>query len=127
MLYETQTSRTIVYDHRLIAGTMGIIFAAVNQCYPSESGEKRISAVPHAIRTELPPNKRGWQHRLHIGYTVVLRTDGRAPGGRSYGWTSDVITKPKFLAFTGYQILLAMGLRARSSAIIFKVVKFACR
>ena len=38
MLYETQTSRTIVYDHRLIAGTMGIIFAAVNQCYPSESG-----------------------------------------------------------------------------------------
>ena len=38
MLYETQTSRTIVYDHRLIAGTMGIIFAAVSQCYPSESG-----------------------------------------------------------------------------------------
>ena len=36
---------------------------------------------------------------------------------------SDVITKPKFLTFTGYQILLAMGLRAsasgaRSSAII---------
>ena len=38
MLYESQTSRTIVYDHRLIAGTMGIIFAAVSQCCPSESG-----------------------------------------------------------------------------------------
>ena len=36
---------------------------------------------------------------------------------RTYGrWTdtSDVITKPKFLAFTGYQILLAMGLRSRA-------------
>ena len=38
MLYESQTSRTIVYDHRLIVGTMGIIFATVSQCYPSESG-----------------------------------------------------------------------------------------
>ena len=42
---------------------------------------------------------------------------------------SDVITKPKFLAFTGYQILLAMGLRThasgvRSSANIFKPTKF---
>ena len=42
---------------------------------------------------------------------TVVRTDG-----------SDVKTNPKFLAFTGYQNLLAMGLRAlafgaRSSAI----------
>ena len=43
MLYESQTSRTIVYDHRLIAGTMGIIFAAVSQCCPSESGEASVS------------------------------------------------------------------------------------
>ena len=44
-----------------------------------------------------------------------LRTDGR-----TVGRTSDVITKSKFFAFTGYQIILAMGLRsappARSSA-----------
>ena len=46
--------------------------------------------------------------------------------GRTVVWMdkSDVITKPKVLAFTGYQILLAMGLRThasgvRSSAIIF--------
>ena len=28
---------------------------------------------------------------------------------------SDVITKPKFFAFMGFQIFLAMGLRARAS------------
>ena len=44
MLYEYQTSRTIVYDHRLIAGTMGIIFAAVSQCCPSESGVAGVLA-----------------------------------------------------------------------------------
>ena len=48
-------------------------------------------------------------HLLSCGATY-----GRT-GGRSYGWTSDVITKLKFLAFTSYQILLAMGLCARGA------------
>ena len=30
---------------------------------------------------------------------------------------SDVITKPKFFAFAGYQILLAMGLRTHASGV----------
>ena len=57
---------------------------------------------------------------LHIGCPVVLRTDGRT-GVRSYGWTSDVIAKSKFVAFMVSQIFLAMG-----SAIIIINIACAC-
>ena len=66
-----------------------------------------ISVVNASCQTispcNFPPNKHG---RISI---VGLRTDGRTYGVRTD--KSDVIIKPKFLAFTGYQILLAMGLR----------------
>ena len=58
--------------------------------------------------------KRGLPHRLTVAFHNGLhrgaegRTDVRTYVRRT---DSDVITKPKFLAFTGYQILLAMGLR----------------
>ena len=50
-----------------------------------------------------------------------LRTDGRMD-------RNDVISKPKFLAFTGHQILLAMGLRCarlrRARELRYKDTKF---
>ena len=58
--------------------------------------------------------KRGLPHRLTVAFHNGLhreadrRTDVRTYVRRT---DSDVITKPKFLAFTGYRILLAMGLR----------------
>ena len=55
--------------------------------------------------------KRGLLHRLTVAFHNGLhrgRKDVRTDVRRT---DSDVITKPKFLAFTGYQILLAMGLR----------------
>ena len=55
--------------------------------------------------------KRGLPHRLTVAFHNGLhrgRKDVRTDVRRT---DSDVITKPKFLAFTGYQILLAMGLR----------------
>ena len=65
--------------------------------------------------------KRGLPHRLTVAFHNGLHrgadghTDVRTYVRRT---DSDVITKPKFLAFTGYQILLAMGLRcgARGSS-----------
>ena len=61
--------------------------------------------------------KRELPHRLTVAFHDCLhrgadgRTDVRTYVRRT---DSDVITKPKFLAFTGYQILSAMGLRSRA-------------
>ena len=60
---------------------------------PAEKQEKR--GLPHMLTVAV----HNGLHRGAEGRTDVRRTD------------SVVITKPKFLAFTGYQILLAMGLR----------------
>ena len=61
--------------------------------------------------------KRGLPHRLTVAFHNGLHrgADGRTDVRTYVRQTdSDVITKPKFLAFTGYQILLAMGLRSRA-------------
>ena len=59
--------------------------------------------------------KRGLPHRLTVAFHNGLHrgAEGRTDVRRT---DSDVITKPKFLAFTGYQILLAMGLRCAPAA-----------
>ena len=73
---------------------------------------------------QLPAKQTRVAARLHTPKFSCgcVRAYGRT-GVRAYGRTvvwmdkSDVITKPKFLAFTGYQILLAMGLRTHASGV----------
>ena len=62
MLYKSKISRTIVYDHRLKAGTTDVIFAAVSQCYPSESGAQYLSPTAIIVSDRTLKNPQGlWE------------------------------------------------------------------